>query len=248
MEPREIIEQARRSFDKALHSDAYQAVLADAAHLEDLLALVEVRPGKRYLDLGTGNGYIAFELASRFPSLSVTGLDIAANSIKVNQEIQQKKGLTNLDFVAYDGIGLPFPDGMFWGAISRYAFHHFPDAELTVRELHRVVEAQGFVIISDAVTHEGDNEGFIDRFQRLKPDGHVHYYRPQEMDALFRKHGFEREKHFMSTISAPLQLNDAHLRLLDETPAAMLEKYCIEVGENAVLVTLEVQNVLYRKA
>jgi len=247
MQARDIIDQARQSFDKILHSDTYPKIHADASHLDALLALVEIQPQKHYLDLGTGNGYIAFELASRYPSLSVTGLDIATNSIQINQDLQRKQGLANLCFHAYDGFAFPFENCSFWGVISRYAFHHFPNAVLTIQELHRITEEQGFVIISDPITHNDDTVNFIDQFQQIRPDGHVHFYRPQDLEALFRKHGFEKRQLFMSTITYPRELDAAYLRLLNEMPVSVLEKYRVEVGEKTVQVTVEVMNVLYRK-
>src|SRR5512143_1726752 len=181
MKTHEIIEQARQSFDKELHTAGYSDIHAASTHLEALLQMIDIQPHKHYLDLGTGNGYIAFEFASRFPSLVVTGLDIAADSIQVNQSIQRERGLDNLDFRAYDGLGLPFTDASYWGVISRYAFHHFPDAMFSVQELQRIIEPQGFVIISDPITHDEDTANFIDQFQQLKPDGHVHFCKSDEL-------------------------------------------------------------------
>ena len=247
MKAQDIVEQARQGFDKVLHTAEYRKIHADSTHLEALLRMVDFQPNKRYLDLGTGNGYIAFELAARFPNLSVTGLDITTNAIQVNQSIQRERGLTNLDFYAYEGVCLPFDEATFWGVISRYAFHHFPDAIGSVHELHRVVEHQGFVIISDAITRDEDTAYFIDRFQQLKPDGHVHFYRPYELETLFHQNGFQKETHFMSTVSYPRELNKAYLQLLNNTPVSVLKKYRAQVRETIVQITVDVLNVLFRK-
>ena len=176
MEKERIVEQARLGFDPILHTEEYRRVHGDASHLETLLHFMGVRPEKRYLDLGTGNGYLAFELARRSPAIEVTGIDIAIQAIRRNRELQREQGIGNLDFLSYDGIRLPFPDGLFDGAISRYAFHHFPDPAASVQELYRITGSQGFVIISDPMTHEEDTAGFIDHWQRIKADGHVHFY------------------------------------------------------------------------
>ena len=248
MEKQNLVEQARRRFDRELHTDEYRRIHGDAAHLEALMNFLDVRPHKRYLDLGTGNGYLAFEMAHRFPDIAVTGLDIALHSIQLDQKLQQEQGLKNLEFISYEGLQLPFGEAAFGGVISRYAFHHFPDTTISVQELYRITEAQGFVIISDPITDEEDTTGFIDQFQQLKPDGHVHFFRALELDALFQRHGFTRETQFLSAISYPQDVNEAYLRLLDKTPAPILEKYCIELRGKAVHVTVTVMNVLYRKA
>ena len=229
MEEQDPVEQARRRFDRDLHTQEYRKIHEDASHLEALMGLLDVRPDSRFLDLGTGNGYLAFEMARRFPDIAVTGIDIAAGSIALDEKLRQERGIRNLDFVSYDGTRLPFGDALFSGVISRYAFHHFPDAALSVQELHRITDAQGFVVISDPITYEEDTVGFIDRFQRLKGDGHVHFFRLPELHALFRRCGFAEGVGFLSTISFPRDVSDAHLRLLEETPTSILEKYRIEL-------------------
>lgn len=246
-EKKNLIEQARKSFDRILHTDEYKKIHGDAFHLEALMSFLDVRSGKRYLDLGTGNGYLAFEMARRFPDSAVTGIDIAGHSIRLNRELQQEQGLKNLEFISYDGFQFPFDDALFGGVISRYAFHHFPDTNISVREVYRITEPQGFIIISDPMMYEEDTTGFIDQFQQLKADGHIHFFKILELDALFQRHGFTKEAQFLSAISYPRDINEAYLRLLEKTPTSILDKYCIERREKTVQVTVAVQNVLYRK-
>jgi ubiquinone/menaquinone biosynthesis C-methylase UbiE len=243
----DLVAQTRPGFDAVLHTPGYHAIHSDAAHLEALMQMTEVQPHKHYLDLGTGNGYLVFELAARFPALLVTGLDIAYHSIQLNQGLQRERGLANLDFQAYEGVRLPFGDAAFWGVLSRYAFHHFPEAEQSVTELSRVVERGGFVLLSDPITRDEDSAGFIDEFQQLKPDGHIHFYRPAELEALFGRHGFEKELQVMSALTYPRELSPAYLELLHRTPAPILEGYCVTIGEKTVQITVDILNVCFRK-
>jgi ubiquinone/menaquinone biosynthesis C-methylase UbiE len=247
MDVQAVIERARSRFDSELHTDAYKKVHSDSAHLDALMKMLDIRAGGRYLDLGTGNGYLAFEMSRRFPDTCVTGLDIASNSIRMNQEICRQQGIANLDFLSYDGMRLPFQDAWFAGVISRYVFHHVPEPAACVQELGRVTSADGFVLISDPLTYDEDADGFVDRFQQLKADGHVHFYGQQELDDLFTAHGFARESRFFTTVSYPRDLSEAYLRLFEATPQPILERYCIDVREKIVNITVKVMNVLYRK-
>jgi ubiquinone/menaquinone biosynthesis C-methylase UbiE len=240
--------QARHRFDGELHTDEYRRVHSDAAHLEALMDMLNAIPRKRYLDLGTGNGYLAFEMARRFPDIAVTGLDIARDSIRLNQKIQTEQGIENIEFLSYDGSQLPFGEACFAGVISRYAFHHFPDPHLSVHELSRITEDLGVAIVSDPMTYEEDTADFIDQFQRLKGDGHVHFFRSSELDALFHGHGFAKEAQFLSSFSFPRALTDAYLRLLEKTPGPVLERYGIELREQTIQATLTVMNAKYRKS
>ena len=62
---RGIIDQARQRFDGQLHTAEYRRIHTDETHLNSLMNFIEVFPDKKYIDLGTGNGYLAFEMANR---------------------------------------------------------------------------------------------------------------------------------------------------------------------------------------
>ena len=248
MKPEDIVAQSRKVFDSELHGDESKRILADAAHLEDLLRFTDIRPGKRYLDLGTGSGYIAFEMARRFPEILVTGLDVAEQSMEMNRRLQQERGINNVDFCCYDGMHLPFADGSHFGVLCRYAFHHFPDPVLAVDELHRILEPRGFVVISDPITFDEDTGDYIDRFQQLRPDGHVHFLRRGELDALFQDRGFAKESEFTSEVSYPRAMNPHYTQLLESTSPEILERYKVQIQGDTVFSTLEVANVRFRKA
>jgi ubiquinone/menaquinone biosynthesis C-methylase UbiE len=242
------IDQSRQVFDQILHDAAYGQILADAAHLEGLIRLMDIREGQRYLDLATGNGYVAFELAQKFLHIQVTGLDITPNSIRQNRLRQQEMGLNHLNFQLFDGIHYPFENGKFFGIVSRYAFHHFPGPDTTLDEFRRILSPGGFVVISDPRTEDDDDSPFIDDFQRLRPDGHIHFYKTPEIVALFQCHGFIAENSFVSQITYPHKLTPEHTRLLDATPAATLQRYAVRVVEQQVFVTVRVTNIRFRLA
>ena len=185
-----IIHQARQRFDSELHTDEYRRIHADDMHLNALMNMLEIQPGKKYMDLGTGNGYLAFEMANRFPNIQIIGVDIAREAIRQNQNLQRERQLDHLEFMAYDGICFPIDDASYTGIISSYAFHHFPDPVKSIQELYRILELHGIVIISDPKIYDEDENDFIDQFQKLKPDGHVHFYREAELDKLFLEIGF----------------------------------------------------------
>ena len=60
------------------------------------------------MDLGTGSGYLAFTIASKYPDVMVVGLDIVEKTLDCNLERASKEGYHNLKFVTYDGIKFPF--------------------------------------------------------------------------------------------------------------------------------------------
>ena len=247
MKKSDILAQARQGFDSQLHTQAYRLIHSDQAHLQALMEFLEIRPVARYLDLGTGNGYLAFEMAKRFPEIFITGVDIATNAIRTDQALQQERQLRNLEFLEYDGGQLPLDDASCWGTISRYAFHHFPDPAFSLHDLARITLPGGFVIIADPITCDQDTGGFIDRFQQCKPDGHIHFYRTRELDDLFDHSGFSLQAQFFTKMTYPRVMNADYQHLFEQTPASVLEQYQITVGVPSVHVTVTIRNVIYRK-
>jgi SAM-dependent methyltransferase len=247
MDDKRIVEAARRGFDGRLQSDEYRRIHSDAEQLERLLAMCEIREGEYYLDLGTGNGYVAFELASRHPGIRVRGLDIATASIARDNELATERGLVNLEFHSYEGIDLPFADDAFSGGASRYALHHFPDIRRTLGELRRVIKEGGFFILSDPRSFDEDAEGFADEFQALLPDGHVHFYGRGEIEALFGEAGFAVESEFSSLVRYPRTLDERYQRLIEDSRKELVELYGVEVEGDKVFIKVEVMNILFRR-
>ncbi len=243
----EIIRMAKQRFEYEVHTDAYKTVHADADHLESLLTMMEIREGKTYLDVGTGNGYIAFELSSRFHHISVKGVDITDSVMMTNTKIAEEKNLDNLHFEHYSGITFPFQDASFAGIISRYALHHFPQIETSIAEMYRIAESHGYVLIADPVTYDDDTVGFVDHFQALKRDGHVCFYTTAEFTTLFEQAGFTKEHHMFTQVTYPRTLNAEYTMLLDRTPPDILQRYHITIKDEQVLITVSVFNGLFRK-
>ncbi len=247
MSNRHIIEAARKRFDAQLHTTEYKRIHADNEQLAKLVELIDIQKGKKYLDLGTGNGYVAFSLAKRYSDIVVYGLDIASNSIEKNNEMCEDENIENLHFQSYNGIDFPFESGSFLGSISRYAFHHFPNVNHSISEIRRVLEPTGFFILSDPLMDEDDCENFVDQFQMQIQDGHVHFYRKPEIEKIFRENGFLIEKEFESSIRYPRQMNRNYEELFERTQENVLHKYKIEIVEDNVYITVRVMNIMFRK-
>ncbi|MBN2545272.1 MAG: methyltransferase domain-containing protein [Spirochaetes bacterium] len=242
----EIIESARKRFDEQLHTVGYKAVHSDSEHLKNLIELFDIKKNKSYLDLGTGNSYIAFELTQKFQNITVYGLDIAKNSTAKNNIIKLNKGLKNIYFDCFGGVDFPYNDKMFYGTISRYAFHHFPNIKKTLSELKILIENGGFFILSDPLTYDNDKENFIDEFQSMIPDGHVHFYRREEIDNLFKKYDFTTEKEFYSFIRFPRKMNENYKKLINKTCGKILDKYQLGINDDKIFITVKVMNILFR--
>ena len=181
---------ARKGFEESFsEKNYYEKQTTDDKHLELLLNMVDVKSDSTVLDLGTGTGYIAFPLAKRYSDLKVSGLDIVDETLKRNRIRVKEENIHNLSFTSYDGYNFPFPDCSIDTVITRYALHHFPDIEYAFKELYRILKPNGKLVISDPTPNSNDACRFVDKFMRMKPDGHVRFYRLEEYkDMLARLH------------------------------------------------------------
>jgi len=108
--------------------------------IEPLLAGLDelTRPPTRVLDLGTGTGAAAAEIARRFPSAEVTGADLAPRMVARAGEVHAD--LNNLRFVVADAADLPFNDAGFDLVVLL-------NAPIFFEELARVVRPAGSVLV-----------------------------------------------------------------------------------------------------
>lgn len=213
---RESVEQAKQSFDRILDNRKYAGIIKDDNHLALLLSLADCGGTDRVLDIGTGTGYLAFALAERFPEARVCGIDIAKRIVEKNNAAALEKGLHNLTFEAFDGLMYPFPEESFDLIVTRYAFHHFPNAADSAAQMNRLLRAGGRVLVSDPLRNEADDSGIIDGFMRVKQDGHIRFYNTEELEGIFAENGFMKEKQVITEMSFPFPQRTAYIELYDK--------------------------------
>lgn len=236
------IDAARRSFNKELLSADYQGIHDDEEQVGRLVAFLDPRPGGTYLDLATGNGAVAFALADRQTESRVIGIDIADQAVMRNRNSAAEKACRNIAFRQTDGREIDFPTATFDGVACRYALHHFPDVDATLSDVRRVLKPDGTLALADAIRYPGDDEDFINRFQALKPDGHVRIHSVSDLVQLFLAHGFEVTEQFGSAITFTRDLNQDYRRVIGQTAPEILRRYAVEVVGDQARLTFGVEN------
>jgi ubiquinone/menaquinone biosynthesis C-methylase UbiE len=103
------------------------------------------------LDVGTGPGALAVEVARRCASCSVIGVDLAPEMLATAQQRAREAGVAGrLDFRVADAADLPLADASVDVAVSTLSLHHWRDVPAVLRELHRVVRPGGRVLVYDS--------------------------------------------------------------------------------------------------
>jgi ubiquinone/menaquinone biosynthesis C-methylase UbiE len=125
--------------------------LMRAAHrriLAGVLALGVARG--RCLDVGTGPGSVALELARRNPALCIVGLDLAAPMLRLAlAEGSRMDSHGHQLWPQADGHLLPFASGSFDLVTSAFSLHHWLDPVRVLDEIARVLAPGGRYYIAD---------------------------------------------------------------------------------------------------
>lgn len=128
----------------------YEAFASEPEYLELNRRFLENVPSgsvDRILDLACGTGTCSFLLLENGASSSeIIGVDISRESLELAQlewDRLRESCSASITFMQGDAAELPFASGTFDLAVSGNAIQLFEDKEAVVREVHRVLHAQG---------------------------------------------------------------------------------------------------------
>jgi demethylmenaquinone methyltransferase/2-methoxy-6-polyprenyl-1,4-benzoquinol methylase len=109
-----------------------------------LVAAIQPRPDQRLVDVATGTGLVALELARRGCG-EVVGVDQSEQMLAVARaELAAAPELADrVRFITGEAERLPFADGEFDALTFTYLLRYVDDPASTMRELARVVAPQG---------------------------------------------------------------------------------------------------------
>lgn len=250
MNTQESISQTKAEFEKSFATkDFYNKQTQDNNHLQKILEFIPLKSNIRVLDLGTGSGYLSFEIAKEYPDIQVTGLDIVEKALEDNRKKAKDLNVNNLEFISYNGIEFPFNDNEFDIVVSRYALHHFPQIKDSVKEVSRVLKTCGYFFISDPAPNDDDIDRFVDAYMQLKKDGHIKFYTLNEWIDICKSFKFELKDSFESFIRFPKLKDTAYGfdELIKKYDKDTIAGYELEIIGNEIYVTEKVNNVLFCK-
>ncbi len=107
-------------------------------------------PGRRVLDIGTGSGLLAIELARAHPDWQITGIDISGSLLNLARQNAAQKSLDNrINFRQASAEVLPFADGHFGLVVSNASLHLWSEPVKVLKEIARVTSPGGYCLIWD---------------------------------------------------------------------------------------------------
>ncbi len=104
----------------------------------------DVKP-QRLLDLATGSGDLAAEIAKKCPGLAITGADFSAPML----EVARQRNVPGLELIQADAMHLPMEDGAFDAVTAAFGLRNMASWPDAVREMARVTRPGGALFILD---------------------------------------------------------------------------------------------------
>jgi ubiquinone/menaquinone biosynthesis C-methylase UbiE len=115
---------------------------------EQTLALMQIQPGDRILDLGCGTGWASRRMARAAVAGEVVGLDVADEMLRRAE--QASTAFKNIRYVWGSAEKIPAADSSFSKVLSVESFYYYADQGRALDELRRVMApgARLFILIN----------------------------------------------------------------------------------------------------
>ncbi len=171
----------REQFTKQAEPFAAFRIHSQAESLEWLRDELRLSGTERVVDAGCGPGLVAAYLAPF--AREVVGVDATPAMLDKGRRVAVERGCENVSFLEGTMEQLPFDDGQFDGAVTRYTFHHVLDAAQAMAELVRVCRPKGRVVVCDAAPRASSRDAY-DAWERIRDASHTSARTPEELRSL----------------------------------------------------------------
>lgn len=164
---------------------------------EQILRFAELGEESHLLLAGAGSGRLAIELAQAGIG-EVVGVDVSpailekAEFLRLNTE---SVPLQRVNFRLAPAHDLPFSEGRFNAALAVHILHHLANPRPTLYELHRILPAQGKLILIDIDgTQDAVKRATQNAIENRRNPTHATIRTSQQMTVLLEECGFQVEK------------------------------------------------------
>jgi ubiquinone/menaquinone biosynthesis C-methylase UbiE len=158
-------------------------------------AALALRPGERVLDIGSGPGFLAAEMAQELGAEGrVDGVDTSESMLAVARRREPARGAAPAEFHLAGALALPFADSAFDAAVSTQVLEYVEDVPAALTEARRVLRPGGRLLALDTdwdsiVWHSGDPQRMrrvLEAWNEHLADPHL----PRRLPRLLRDAGF----------------------------------------------------------
>ncbi|MFN6566916.1 class I SAM-dependent methyltransferase [Dendronalium sp. ChiSLP03b] len=141
-----------------------------------LLEYVDLPERPNVLDLGCGTGRLLERLATQFPNLRGTGLDLSPNMLRLARLSNHHH--PRLIYLEGKAESLPFAEGQFDAVFNTISFLHYLEPKQVLSEVARVLSPGGRFYLVDMTTTEA-----FPQLLQISPFG-IRLYSPNQRKLL----------------------------------------------------------------
>jgi SAM-dependent methyltransferase len=115
-----------------------------------VVELLDLQPAEHVLDIGSGPGFLACEMAAVVGADgSVHGLDPSESMLAIAAHREHAPGSAPTEFRAGDAVALPYPDASFDAAVCTQVYEYVEDMPAALAEARRVLRPGGRLLVLD---------------------------------------------------------------------------------------------------
>ena len=152
---------------------------------DQTLALMDIQPGDRILDLGCGTGWASRRMARIATTGEVVGLDVADEMLRRAEQLSS--AFRNVRYAWGSAENIPEADNAFSKVLSVESFYYYADQGKALDELRRVMAAGATLFI--LINLYKDNHYSLRWVTELKVP--VQVLSEAEYKTLLEEHGFK---------------------------------------------------------
>lgn len=153
---------------------------------QEILNRMEHIQASRILDLGCGNGNVIALLREQRPA-SYYGLDISQSMIR---EAKKRLG-DQVTLDVGDAEELPYENQSFDLIICNASFHHYPNPQKALKEMKRVLQPGGIILLGDPTLPGRFFTSALNWFMKYSDSGDAKIWSKKEIIKLFETNGFQ---------------------------------------------------------
>jgi ubiquinone/menaquinone biosynthesis C-methylase UbiE len=175
----------------------YDSVVAELQASAKLAAIeaLDRRRGERFLEVGSGTGWVFARIVAASGSEAALGLDVALGMIEVaRRRLQEEADIGTAPLMLGDTTALPFAEGAFDCLLITYTLEVLPTNAIlpALRECLRVLRPGGRAVVLDLTPGEGDDAAMTSDWQRRFATDPEAFggARPLQASSLMRAAGF----------------------------------------------------------
>ena len=140
-----------RRFNELMGGNRFRQ--AEYRELAKRIVEMGIPPQGKVLDMGTGPGFVAIEIARLLgqSGVQVVGMDLSGEMLEMAAENAAREGLNGiLTWREGDNKAMPFTDGEFDSIVSNDSLHHWEDPLPVFNEIARVLKPGGCFLVKDS--------------------------------------------------------------------------------------------------